>query len=1076
MSGTTPKFCFNCGAGLPEGAKFCPGCGTAVQSVPPPHAALETVPAEAAPKSPPAGERRQVTILFIDLSGYTRLSNELDAEEVHALLQRFFTHVDSVINNYGGTVDKHIGDAVMGVFGAPVAHDDDPERAVRAAIAVHASMALLSTEMSRELTVHIGIASGRVVASGTGSDSHQEYTVTGESVNLASRLQEMARGGESYISKAVYEATRKLISSRAIGKVTVKGFDEPITAYQLDGLLTADEGAPTATFVGRQPELRKFRGAVEDCLETGRGEIVYIVGDIGIGKTTLLNQFSGIARERNFSVHEVAVFDFGVGKGQDAIGALARQLLGILPGTTKDIRRQSVDSALHDGMFAQSHAAFVNTLIDVPQPPHLRAMFDALGHEERLQGRQAALAALIEGAAARTALLIAVDDIHWASADTLSDLAVVASAIASNPVVLVMTTRRGGNPLDQAWHNRIADVPMTTINVGPLRKEDANTLAQSYFEKFSQYTLDCIERAAGNPLFLEQLLINAHSQQPRDVPDSIQSIVLARLDRLVSVDKRALLAASVIGQRFDLIILRHIIDTPDYDCSGLVENFLVREDGPNFIFANALIRDGAYESLLQANRQELHRKAADWYDGRDAILHARHLDRSGAKEAAPAYLAAARQSTEQYHYDQSLDLIDRALEISEEADRASLALYRGELLLTAGRGEEAVDAYRHAEELAKEDLDRCDALIGQAAGLRLTGGRAEAMDILSRAEAIARDADFIVALAQIHYYRGNLLFTEGDREGCLDEHEKALEFAGTAEAPEWQAHALSGLGDAYYARGKIAAAHEYFNRSLELCRSLGLGALETANRNMILRTWIYQNEWEAAADECRSVLQAAEQIGNQRAEMGARLGLGWIETETADFDAALKSNDNALELIRTIRMKRFEAIGLLNSARCHYFRGEREIAADLAREAVQICRDTGMGFAGPGLLGVLALASDVEEERDAALAEAEAILDKGCLGHNYYWFHRDAMESNIERREWADVERHASALEKFMAEDPVPYATFYIERARAIAAVGQNPGDENARAELKRVRDYAEATHLRAAIAAIDRATAHHQP
>ena len=1075
MTGTTPKFCFNCGAGLPAGAKFCPDCGTAVQSVAVPPATAETTATEAPPESTPVGERRQVTILFIDLSGYTRLSNELDAEDVHALLQRFFAHVDSEINNFGGTVDKHIGDAVMGVFGAPVAHDDDPERAVRAAIAVHASMAKLSAEMGRELTVHIGIASGRVVASGTGSDSHQEYTVTGESVNLASRLQEMARGGESYISEAVYQATRKLIAARAIGEVSVKGFDQPILSYQLDGLVAAEAGAPASAFVGRQPELRKFRGAVEDCLESGRGEIVYILGDVGIGKTSLLNQFSGIARDRGFSVHDVAVFDFGVGKGQDAIGALARQLLDIAPGTAKDIRRQAAESALQDGMFAQSHAAFVNTLIDVPQPPQLRAMFDALGHEARLQGRQAALAGLVEGAAARTAMLIAVDDIHWADGDTLDDLAVVASVIADHPVVLVMTARRGGDPLDQAWHNRIVDVPMTTINVGTLREEDAKALAQSYFDKFNQYTLDCIERAAGNPLFLEQLLINAHTQQPRDVPDSIQSIVLARLDRLDSVDKQALLAASVIGQRFGLSSLRQMIGAPDYDCSGLVKNFLVREDGPDFIFANALIRDGAYESLLQANRQDLHRKAADWYDGRDAILHARHLDRGGAEAAATAYLGAARQSAEQYHYDQSLNLIDRALEVSEEADRPTLALYRGELLLTAGRGEEAMDAYRLAHDLAMDDVERCDALIGQAAGLRLTGGLAEAMEILSRAEILAREAEFTSALAKIHYYRGSLLFTEGDREGCLSEQDKALEYARDADAPEWQAHALSGLGDAYYARGKIAAAHDYFSQSIALCRSLGMGALETANRNMILRTWIYQNEWDAAADECRAVSDAAKQIGNQRIEMFAQLALGWIETETAQSDAALNSLDNALQLARDIKMKLFEAIGLLNLTRCRYFRGEREIAAELARESVQICRDTGMGFCGPGILGLLALVTDSGEERNASLAEAEAILEKGCLGHNYYWLHRDAMESYLERRDWTGVERHASALEEFMAEDPVPYATFYIERARAIAAVGRNPDDETARAELKRVRDYAEATHLRAALAAIDRAMAQDQ-
>jgi len=1075
MTGTTPKFCFNCGAGLPEGAKFCPGCGTAVEPVAGAAPAPAPAPAEVAPESTPAGERRQVTILFIDLSGYTRLSNELGAEQVHALLQRFFGHVDAVVSNYGGTIDKHIGDAVMAVFGAPVAHDDDPERAVRAAIAVHASMAELSAEMGRELTVHIGIASGRVVASGTGSDSHQEYTVTGESVNLASRLQEMARGGESFISETVYRATRKLISSRAIGEVSVKGFDEPVTAYRLDGLRTAEAETASGAFVGRQPELRKFRGAIDDCLETGRGEIVYIVGDIGIGKTTLLNQFSAIAGERGFSVFETAIFDFGVGKGQDAIGALARRLLGIPPGTAKDNRRQAVETSLRDGMFDQSHAAFVNTLIDVPQPPHLRAMFDALGHEARLHGRQAALAALIEGAAAKQALLVSVDDIHWASEDALNDLAVVASVIADNPVILVMTARRGGDPLDQVWHNRIGDVAMTTINVSPLREEDAKALAQSYFEKFSQYTLDCIERAAGNPLFLEQLLINAHTQQASDVPDSIQSIVLARLDRLKSIDKRALLAASAIGQRFGLDILRHMIGEQNYDCSGLVENFLVRKDGPDFIFANALIRDGAYESLLQANMRDLHEKAADWFDGRDLILRAQHLDRGGAKYAETAYLAAARQSADQYQYDYALTLIDRAQEISREDNKFELALYRGELLLNAGRGEEAVEAYRNAQDAASEDAAQCDALIGQAAGLRLTGGRNEAMDLLSRAETIARDADFSAALAQIHFYRGSLLFVEGDREGCLGEQEKALEFAHTADAPKWQAYALSGLGDAYYAHGKIAAAHEYFNQSIELCRPLGMGALETANRNMILRTWIYRNEWDAAAGECRSVSEAAEQTGNRRIEMFARLALGWIYTETADFDAALNSLDTTLELARDLKVKPTEAITLFYLARCRYFCGERELAADLARQAVQICHETGMGFCGPGALGMFALASESDEERNQALAEAEAILEKGCLGHNYYWFHRDAMESYLERRDWDGVERHATALAEFMAEDPVPYATFYIERARAIAAIGQNPADEKARAELKRVRDYAENTQLRAAIAAIDRAAASDQ-
>jgi len=180
------KFCTNCGTALAPEAKFCGECGSPVTAAP------------AAPeKDRAAGERRQVTVLFADLTGFTKLSQELGAEETHTLLNQYFETVDAVVEDYGGTIDKHLGDAVMAVFGAPTAHDDDPLRAVRAALDIQQSMAGLSQAVGREMQTHISIASGVVVASGTGSDSHQEYTVTGESVNLASRLQEMARGGES---------------------------------------------------------------------------------------------------------------------------------------------------------------------------------------------------------------------------------------------------------------------------------------------------------------------------------------------------------------------------------------------------------------------------------------------------------------------------------------------------------------------------------------------------------------------------------------------------------------------------------------------------------------------------------------------------------------------------------------------------------------------------------------------------------------------------------------------------------------------------------------------------------------
>jgi class 3 adenylate cyclase len=171
-----------------------------------------------------AGERRQVTVMFADLTGFTQLSSDLGAEQTHALLNRYFDTVDKIVESYGGTIDKHIGDNVMAVFGAPIAHTNDPERAVRAALDVHNAMEELTREHGRELKAHIGIASGQVVASGTGSQAHREYTVTGDTVNLASRLDDLAKPGETLISRGIYDAVSHLAACSSRGDAEIKGW------------------------------------------------------------------------------------------------------------------------------------------------------------------------------------------------------------------------------------------------------------------------------------------------------------------------------------------------------------------------------------------------------------------------------------------------------------------------------------------------------------------------------------------------------------------------------------------------------------------------------------------------------------------------------------------------------------------------------------------------------------------------------------------------------------------------------------------------------------------------------------
>jgi class 3 adenylate cyclase len=239
---------------------------------------LSTLPVD------PIGERRQVTMLFADLAGYTAWGQRLDAEEVHALLQQFFDRVDSIIQQHGGHIARHIGDCVMAVFGAPVAHDNDAERAARAALAIQAAIPEVSAHVGFPIGVHIGVAGGQVVASRTGSERYSEYTVTGNAANLASRLTDTAEAGQILVSDETHGALAERFDYVDAGSLDIKGFAEPVRAWRLRGLRpVACEQRP---FVGRRAELRLLELALAACREIGRGQAIYVRGEAGIGKTS----------------------------------------------------------------------------------------------------------------------------------------------------------------------------------------------------------------------------------------------------------------------------------------------------------------------------------------------------------------------------------------------------------------------------------------------------------------------------------------------------------------------------------------------------------------------------------------------------------------------------------------------------------------------------------------------------------------------------------------------------------------------------------------------------------------------
>ena len=1019
------------------------------------------------------GDRRQVTVLFADIVGYTKLSNELGAEKTHTLLNRYFETVDSIVESYGGTVDKHMGDNVMAVFGAPIAHDNDPFRAVCVAIDIHDRMASLSDEVGHGLSTHIGIASGQVVASGTGSDTHSEYTVTGDSVNLAARLQDQASSGETLIADTVWHAVQGDVDCSSLGKITVKGLDLPVAVWRVNTLHLNSTFSSNTIFVGRKSELKQFKAIIEACVESSRGQTIVIRGEAGMGKTRLVERFTNIAHTNGFTSHKGLVLDFGVGKGQDAIRMIVRSLLNIQLGGDKLARQSAADTILSTGLVASSHRVFLYDLLDLPQRTKDCATYDAMDNATRNKGSRGVISQLLEETSRNAPIMILVEDVHWADKLLLEHLAEIITTVADCPIIMLITSRIDGDPLDQAWRGSISGSPLITMDLGPLREEDALKMIGGFVDATNQYARNCIERAEGNPLFLEQLLRNHEAHKEEDMPASIQSLVLARMDRLSIADKRALQASSVIGQRFSLKALCYLLGDERYRCAGLLKHHLIRPEGDNYLFAHALIQEGVYSSLLKATRCKFHARVANWFSDHDPILYAQHLDRAEDKNAPQAYLEAAEAQTALYHYERAQQLVARGLEIAQDdMTKFSLMRFSGELFLDMGQGAASVNVFRKALASAINEVQTCHAMIGLASGMRFTDELEEALPYLDRAEELAISNELNLELANLHHLRGNLYFHLSAIDRCYEEHKLAVKFAQRAKSPEAEARSLGGLGDAEYAMGKLLTAHKTFLLTFELCRTHRFMRIEAANLVMFGGggTFHYMQDLDAALSANLSGIEIAERVGHDRAALMNNFSASLIYFETGEFSKALMHLDKHKILTERIASRRFLARCLHQMGRVRLAQGDRKKAVSLCRKAMKISRETGTGYCGALILATLARSTDDEDERAKALSEGEQLLERGCLSHNYYEFYIDGMDGALERQEWGLVDQYASALEAFTRIEPLPRTDFFIARGRALLKYGLGSRDNVLMQKLRSLYDEAERVGLKTSLSAFDEA------
>jgi class 3 adenylate cyclase/tetratricopeptide (TPR) repeat protein len=1049
------KFCAQCGAAVEAAAKFCGQCATPVsraETVDPGH----------------SGERRQAVILFVDLVGYARLTNSNDPEDTHAILARYFEAVDSLIRGYGGSIDKHIGDAVMGVFGAPVAHGNDTERAIRAGIEIHSAVSALGAG----LAVHVGIASGEVVAAGLGSSSYQEYTVTGDAVNVAARLCDRAAANETLICAGTRQATRVGLCADALGDIALKGLPHPVAAWRVHSIAENAENStdPDARpIVGRRSELRQVDAALKEIREANEGQMLLVRGDPGIGKTRLLTEFSSQARSQGFHAHRILLLDFGAGSLDDPSRQLLRSLLGLDPRSDESTRTRVAEAAMSSGRIPRGDCACLNDLFDLPQPVELRTSWDAMNNDVRRKRRHQMVANLVCNIARTTPLFLSFEDVHWADQNALSQMAVIAGAIVDRPVAMIMTARNEGNPIGTEWRAHAGPTPLSTIDLGPLRGTEAMKLAETFPEADESYVRGCVERADGNPLFLVQLLRSALDADRSAIPQSIQSLILARVDQLQASDRRALQAAAVIGQRFTLDILRQLIGDSAYRCDVLVERGLVRTIDEGFLFAHALIRDGVYRLLLRAARHELHLAAATWYEARDPILHAEHLDLAGDKRASSAMLRAARAMQARYDYDRALQLSRRGEQIALEApQRFAAAELEGELLRDLGQGAAVIGAYERALAAAGDEAERCRAWIGIADGHRLKDGGTQGRALLESAQKIALELGLDLELSQIHRLLGSFDFLSGRPADSLVEQEQAVKYARRAGNAESEARAMSGVADAHYALGRMRAANTHFRACIDLCNAHDIGRVAIAQLPMAAITRSYLNELAPALEELERAAVEADRAVNRRAQITCHMGAGEMLLQMNQVERAGVHFDHALEIARATGVHWFESMALTNSGRSKWGMGDSVKAADSIDEALRVMPPNSERAIGPFIWGSRALICEDPAEAESALATGNAILAKGAISHNHMWFRRDEMEVRLLQRAWPAALVSAEALERYTGDEPLPWSDFYIRRTRALCALGLNSGNDVAIGELRHLHQIAAAVGLMTALPLMD--------
>ena len=1000
------RVCETCGRENADDARFCSGCGAALVE-----------------QAPRREERKVVSVVFVDLVGSTAQAERLDMEDVRAKLAAYHARVRGELERHGGTVEKFIGDAVVAVFGAPVVHEDDAVRAVRAAVAIRDSVA------GPDVSLRIAVNTGEALVTLDARPTEGEGMVAGDVVNTAARLQSAAPIDGILVGEGTFRATAHVIEYREAEPVVAKGKSEPIQVWEAIGARSSFglevEQAPTVALVGRQRELDLLRDTLARSRAERSAQLVTLVGVPGIGKSRLVAELFRVVYEDPDLIfwRQGRCLPYGDGISYWALGEMAKAQVGVLEDDSAEEAERKLGETVAALIPDEADAGWVSG--------HLRPLLGLAGDPRMgADGQAEAFAAwrrFLEAMAEQHPTVLVFEDLHWADDGLIEFIDRLVERAADVPLLVVCSARPELLTRRPGWGGGKANA--VTLSLAPLSDEEtsrliAELLSQTVLPADMQHAL--LSRAEGNPLFAEEYirmlqdrgLLRREGEVWRlgagdvEVPETVQGIIAARLDALPPAEKSLAQAASVVGKVFWLGTVSQLADVPVWEAEELLHALerkeLIRRERrasvageTEYAFRHVLVRDVAYSQIPRARRSSLHAAAASWIESLGAE---RAEDRA---EMLAHHLVAAVE----YGRAASLDvesLLPQAVEaLIAAGDRAwSLAA------VTA-----ALSHYDGAAALHPAPADDPHLLFRAGrARLMVTG---EGEEELARAAALFRDVDPAAAAeAEIEY--GEAIWQRGDRDGSFPHFERAASVVEPLPACREKAYVVGQVGRFFVLAGRTKAGLALVEEAIAMAEEVGAdelvgdllntrgvarsnggddeGGIADLERSLELGlkanspflTRAYLNLGSVLFDN-HGELERAEWLTREGLGHAERMGLAlsqrWFRANLADsaFQGGLwdESLELAGQVIEQSEANYLTSASLLDRALIRLARGDAggarsdaELCADLARQV----RDPQALM--PALAGFAFCAASTGDVGAARAALSELLAEENALGED----------------------------------------------------------------------------------------------